>query len=374
MKENRNDPVQKWLETARWAASGGNAQPWVVEYTTQGGRSQLSQIHIHLKIDPNYRQHPSLMDVNGIASAMALGCLTTTLVSMAHWDGYSLARIDHQPESSIWTSSVVLQFEEHMQGQSLDYTPEEILKRNTDRHRFKTTPVPQALNEFLEHALKKYSGLSMQTFKENKNRLNSTLFELENIRWQNKPLFESLLSEISFAEKDASALRKIPHYQLGISSLDEMFLRLLKKYPLFRALLRLGLHRPAVGKIVRDSIVYSERICFLQAPDVSFRSGFEMGRCFQELWLEANRNGVSFQPIASPLIALGFWKSPANYGFSPKQVSVLSHLTLESAKQFSLDFKNLTIGFRIGWPEQATQVGVRQNLVGIRKESFSQTA
>lgn len=374
MKENRNDPVQKWLETARWAASGGNAQPWVVEYTTQGGRSQSNLIHIHLKIDPSYRAHPSLMDVHGIASAMALGCLTTTLVSMAHWDGYSLARVDHQPEISIWTSSVVLQFEENMQGQSFDYTPEEILKRNTDRHRFKTTPVPQSLTEFMDRALKKYSGLSIQIFKENKNRLNSTLFELENIRWQNRPLFESLLSEISFAEKDTAALRKIPHYQLGISSLDEMFLRLLKRYPLFRALLRLGLHRPAVAKIVRDSISYSERICFLQAPDVSFHSGFEMGRCFQELWLETNRYGVSFQPIASPLIVLGFWKSPATYGFSPKQASMLSHLTLAGANQFSLDFKNLTIGFRIGWPEQATQTGVRQTLVGIKKESLSKIA
>ena len=63
-----------WLDFAKWAPSGGNAQPWRVEY-----EENYNSIAFRLAIEPVCKTNSSLMDVRGAASAMALGALAENL-------------------------------------------------------------------------------------------------------------------------------------------------------------------------------------------------------------------------------------------------------------------------------------------------------
>ncbi len=367
MELNSQSIVQKWLTIARWAASGGNAQPWIAHYS-----EEADHLILYLSIDPSYRQHPSLMDIMGLASVMSLGCLTLNLTQMAHGDGYVCDSMEIQKQNSNWDSTVILQFRRNRNTYS-PYTEEDILLRKTDRQKYKQTPISIELEQAIAGITKKYKSTHLFTFKEEKNQLATDLFNLENIRWQHSRLFNSMLSEISFSQSQSSGSDKIPEYQLGISPADQAILKLLKQFPVLQFLLKLGFHRHPVKKIIQDSVTCCERICFLQGNDLSVEECFQLGQCFQEIWLETNKNGVSFQPIGNPLIALGYWNDPSAFSFKKKQQKTLIHITENFSTSYHIDLKKPTLGFRIGWPEAPSRNGVRKELIAKKISLNSQS-
>ncbi len=368
MESNSQSKVQTWLTTARWAASGGNAQPWTVRYS-----EEADQLILFLSIDPSYSKHPSMMDIQGLASVMSLGCLTLTLTQVAHREGYSCESIEIQKQKSNWDSTVILHFSPSRNTDS-SYTEQDILSRKTDRQKYKQEPISIELEQAIAGITKKYKSTHLFTFKEEKNRLASDLYSLENIRWQHSGLFNSMLSEISFSQNQSIDSDKIPDYQLGISRLDQAILKVLKQVPVLQFFLKLGFHQLPVKKIIKDSVTYSERICFLQGDNLSIEDCFHLGQCFQEIWLETNKNGVSFQPIGNPLIALGYWNDPSVFSFKKKQQKTLIQLTENFLSNYHIDLKKPTLGFRIGWPEAPSRKGVRKDLVAKKISLNSRSA
>lgn len=364
MELNSQSKVQKWLTTARWAASGGNAQPWTVHYS-----EEADQLILFLSIDPSYSKHASMMDILGLASVMSLGCLALNLIQVAHGDGYSCDSIKIQKQNSNLDSTVILHFSPNRNTYS-SYSEKDILSRKTDRQKYKQTPISTELEQAIAGIAKKYNNTRLFTFKEEKNQLSTDLFNLENIRWQHAGLFNSMLSEISFSQNQSTGSDKIPEYQLGISRVDRAILKLLKQVPVLQFFLKLGFHKHPVKKIIQDSVTYSDRICFLQGNDLSIEDCFQLGQCFQEIWLETNKNGVSFQPIGNPLIALGYWNDPSAFSFKKKQQKILIQLTENFLSSYQIDLKKPTLGFRIGLPESPSRIGVRKELIA-KKNSFN---
>lgn len=340
-----SNKVQQWLDNARSAASGGNAQPWSVYYEVIDER-----VAIQLSIDPEYILQASAMDVNGVASAIALGCLAENLMIVAGHDGYLLKENKWNLQKTIELSSVTLIFEPTEKAATKNVLSiESLFKRWTNRNPYKTDTIDPDMIKSIYEIFNKYSALEYAEVKHGHPELIKELSKIEKVRWTNEIFLKSMLAEIVFDSKQNKSFDGIPAEQLGISFFEQKLLKLTKKF--FGASLfifKAGLYRLSVKKNVTDLLENCDRIFFLQAKNIDFKNCFEMGLCFQEVWLQINNTGVAFQPIGSFFIPLGYWHDPARYQFNPEQMELLQQVTMNCKALFSIDLKKPTMAFRIG--------------------------
>lgn len=343
--------AMKWARAARWAASGGNAQPWEITIS-EGARS--NEIQVTLQIDPVYKKHPSPMDVGGKASVIALGCYAVYLESLAHKDGYHLVSTDHQNPNSSWDIRVALVFShrEYCLGPTTNRHPDEasLYGRWTDRMPFKTSRCPEELKMRLAEIWRHHTTITEYVFAENRDQLIAPLRRLEQLRWENPIFRDALFEEISFSSLTSSeSERKIPSAQLGASVTERYFLHALYRYPSLRNLLDFGgakvIARKTVGKLIRNS----SEVIWLQTKDDTDAGCYELGRCFQKLWLEINQYGFSFQPIGLPLVALSFWHGDNHQiAKNSRHAKAVLEVTEIFRTEFSIDLKKPALGFRFG--------------------------
>lgn len=342
--------VLSWMKTARWAASGGNSQPWQVRARENG-----TEITVDLTVDSEYRKHPSAMDIQGLAAALALGCLAKNLELAAANDGYALTSTTCHFGETYFDGRVRLIFQVHP-GVQKKMTNEQIVARRTDRGAFHTDALPASfLTKLRSIVAGSPSEIQYFEFSSDSNRrkadLVAPLSEIEHVRWRNGPLLAGVLSEISFGKEISHELRKIPVTQLGVAVQDQWFIWMFRRFKSMRGLMKLGFDALPVRRAVYDFCRHSERVCFLQSnidgSERDFEQAFEMGRVYQEQWLEANNNGISFQPLGLPLIALGYWRHQSQLEFTATHEGALEYATQQFEK-LGVDLRQLVMGFRLG--------------------------
>jgi len=350
--------AQQWLNDARWAASGGNAQPWVVQIDETD-----DYVAFLITIDPIYRRQPSALDINGMASAMALGTLTFNLMVVAGNSGFCFIKKNYITLESIWSGAVELVFGRGP-TESMHLKVSDVLNRRTDRGPYNRIGISLELERALEKILNRNTIGTFREFRTDKGLLQPYLSDLEKIRWQNPTFLNSLIEEISFESDPNRSPDKIPAMQLGINFAERTLLRIIQKFPALGCSFRLGLHVLPAYKGTMNFLNYCDRVYLLQAKDNCFESCVRFGEYFQELWLEVNRHSTSFQPLGAPLIALAYWENPEAYGFSKSQKRSIEFLTECFRTQFEIDLKKLTIGFRIGLPIRQAAKSPRKDLLG----------
>lgn len=343
--------VKSWIYKAKWAASGGNAQPWAVEIVS----ASTHTVEVRVSIDSKYRQHPSPMDVDGLASVMALGCFSFYMEVIAQGDHYCFEDAELVSGSTPWDFAVVLMFTRSEES-SRPYGETDLRMRWTDRSPFLRDPLPTRLIQRIEQATSRVAGVHFTWVDSQLPEWIPWLRKLEYLRWCHSPLRDGLFDEISFSgsRNDDSENHKIPLSQLGAGKVDQTFLALLKRFPGLRAILEWGPAHMISRKAVDLPLKNCAAVGVLQVESGSEGQCFEMGRLFQELWVEFNRSQVSFQPIGLPLIALAYWHGDQlKYGATPWKEDLVKSVTQEFAQRFHLDLKRPTLGFRVGFPTQA---------------------
>lgn len=346
------DRVQRWLDVARWSPSGGNAQPWQVRVNRKN-----DEIELRIEISDEYRRDPSPMDVEGTASVIALGAFVRSLRYVCANDGFHVVAVDFEFGAVHWRSAVILHVVSlptpRVEGA---YSNQEIQARRTDRGAYQTTPLsPEFLSRF-QSMLAKFSSVRAVEFAAHseirKEQLIVPLARIERVRWRNSRLLDALLHEVSFSEGDVD--RKIPVSQLGISKIDRLVLQALRSWPFARRVFCTPVVEIPVRRAVRDFCWDCERVVFLEAvfdeknKNDEFLALIELGECFQMIWLEASRQGVSFQPLGLPLIVLGYWRDRGIFSFSDNEISALELATNEFREKFDIDLKRPVLGFRLG--------------------------
>ena len=350
--------AQKWLDTAKRAASGGNAQPWAVEFD-----EKPSSVAIRLSIDPAYIAHPSAMDKGGEASAMALGSLAFNLEIVANLDHYELSHKLWDLQKTFWDSSVTLFFTANADVKS-EFSLNDIIQRKTDRTPYQKTEIPGQVLKNIRLIVRKYDVLEYFEFNTNKEQIAPALLEIEKIRWSNSELINSFLSEISFGKEEQVAKDKIPASQLGIPFLLSLFLRTLRSFPQLNVVFKLGFLHVASKKALENYIKRSDRLFFIQAINNDFECCYELGKCFQEIWLSCNQAGLGFQPFGLPLIPLTFWNHNGALKFTAAEPKKLEAVTSELANKFQMNLKCPMMGLRIGIPTQDAKQTLRKEITG----------
>ena len=354
--------IHKWVQIARWAPSGGNAQPW---------RVTVSDLSVRISVDPDYRIDPSPMDSTGIAAAIALGAFAFTLECAAAVDGYKIAQKTIQSRASLWDGYVEIRFEPG------DVEPRfsiaQIRSRQTERLPFSEEAIDPAVLLRLREIFNRVKGvraveLTAQT-SPSKIAIFKPLASLEKIRWQNSVLLGALLEEINFGKEEKSRVTGIPASQLGATVFELGLLSVIKRIKILRIALQVGFENLAIRKALGVIVRKSGALFFVQTEigraGNEFSACFGLGELFQEAWLEANASGLGFQPISLPLVALAHWRS----GERTPKLSV-EHLHLietstEALRAFGLDLKMPMMGFRIGILKKKSGQTLRKDVSDI---------
>lgn len=354
----------KWLEDAKRAPSGGNSQPWQVQYT-----ENASQVALKLGIDPEYLAKISSMDVKGAASVLSLGCLGLNLQILAQLDGFKLTSRTFE-NTQQWTQGTMTLVFEKGQVPAPLWQREHLENRRTNRSRFIKKEIPLETRNQIAELAAKFPGVIVKSYREEKSKLIPKLSMLETIRWQTSVLLNSVVSEVNFGKDIKLAKDGIPSTQLGADLGERGLLRMVRNFPWTGGIFKIpAICNLAVSKGTFDFIREADTVYLLQVPENSFASFVELGECFQALWLEANKHGIAFQPVGSALVALGFWLNRKHYGFNAHQETEIKRVTEEFQKDFSLDFKKLMLGFRLGYASAETGQAPRKE---IRAEQNSE--
>lgn len=352
------DRVQRWLDVARWSPSGGNAQPWQVRVNRK-----KHEIELRIEISDEYRKDPSPMDVEGVASVIALGAFVRSLRYVCANDGFEVSSVEFDFKNVHWQTAVVLKMSPHGSSFSVaqmagGYTNLEIESRRTDRLAYSASPLASEFLVDIRSLVEGFPAIRSREFNSysetTKEDVLISLKAAERVRWRNPVLLEGLLREISFVSAKKS--RKIPASQLGASKIDQALLQAMKRWPVLRAAFQTPLVEIPVRRALREFHRGSSCLMFLELSssrsqlkqEDEFRALFELGECFQTIWLEANRRGVSLQPLGLPLVVLGLWRDPGSFSFSLADKAALERVTDEFREKFQLNLKNPVIGFRLG--------------------------
>lgn len=308
------------------------------------------------------------MDVDARAAIVALGCYSVYLESFAARDGYALKQSVVNRGASSWDVEISLEFAPVTeQSVANGHSTEALAARWTDRRKYVAEPCAAELKARMNSVLSRYPEVQEISVSTKMKRLTPHFERLEILRWRNQAFRDALFEEIDFSKgKTAASARKIKSSQLGVNRLDLFFLRLMHQFPVLRKILELGGAELIAGKTVGPLFQASAGISFLQARTDSEGSAFEIGRCFQELWLTINDYGYSFQPIGLPLIAYSFWRGDVHgLGDSPFHTQLLHRATEEVRSEINVNLKNLVLGFRYGptrFARDHSEVGPRADV------------
>ncbi|MBY0415830.1 MAG: hypothetical protein K2Q18_16785, partial [Bdellovibrionales bacterium] len=175
--------IEKWIILATSSPSGGNAQPWKLDYNIQD-----DEIHINLSIDKEYQAKVSPMDLDGSAGLIALGCFGKTLELAASLDQYSISQKIIHSESIFWSSNVTYIYKKNRENKIPLYSEESILKRRTNREPYYKKEVPKALKNKIQNIYKKYPDVQYIEISNSDKNLISSWEGLEKLRFRNKHL------------------------------------------------------------------------------------------------------------------------------------------------------------------------------------------
>ena len=353
-----SERIASWITKASRAASGGNAQPWDIQFEESD-----SQIAFRISIDKQYQKDPSIMDVAGVASALSIGCFGRYLVGIALLENFDLVNKKFNDRNDLWASSVELLFEKNENSNSEKNKPNiQEPFHQTNRYPYKKIPLDKLFEKQLEEKAARYSTIKLLRIDKEDQNFKQALNNLETVRWINYQFLESLFKEITTSDTQQLG---IPVAQLGVSFLEENFIKFLKNnLELGFSMLNFGLHKATVQKNTENFLKNCSQVYFLQAADFSLQACFDLGYCFQDLWIEVNSQKLSFQPNGNGFVALAHWHTPNNKIFNQKEIRMIEDSTQLLNQSSGLNLKVPVIGFRIGYSNKAIPLSPRRPLKG----------
>lgn len=352
------EQINIWLNVARWAPSGGNAQPWKVRI------SDADKAELVLSVSPEYRQKPSLMDCDGSAAVLALGTFAETLSQVVQLDGHQLEVLSIQQGPTFFDIEVTLRivFDTRLDLFNLVISSlNSIRNRVTNRGKFLNKSIPEDFKKWMIYQcqLSEIDVFAIES-QDEKNKLIKTLSVFEKVRWENTQTLADLFHEI-----ETNSNVGIPFSRLGVSAPEVFFLKLLKRFSVLRPLIRLGISGNIAKQSVQKPLLNTPTYFYLRSRSHSPVSFFKLGRLVQRIWLGAQEKDMGFQPMEGHLLGYGALYSPQIYNFSPTHQTKLAGVIGAYRDNWGIDLHKPLFGFRLGYPCKVVGPSPRKNVVEI---------
>lgn len=354
--------IEKWLDIAKWAPSGGNAQPWKVMIL------DCDKGSLRISIDQDYRKKPSLLDIDGSASVVGLGIFVETLSQTVQLDDYILEVEEVRSGATFFDAEIFIRISENVGtsfSEKVVIRAESIKQRATNRNKYKLEPLPSDFKEWMiAQCGKEKIKLVPVEEKQDRLRLIEVLSQLEKVRWENPRFLEDLLSEIG-SDNNLG----IPFYQLGVGLPEILMLKTLKVFRFLRGVLRLGFTSEIAKQSIRKPLLGAPSYFYLVGSGYSLEAFFYLGATVQRIWLAAQERGLGFQPLEGHLLAYSALRmSEPSKSLDLYQESQIKsiHLVAEKYIQYwGIDLREPLFGFRLGYPLAEAKISARKSVSEI---------
>jgi len=334
------DP-HRWINLAAKSPSGGNSQPWNIVVEKNEGCFIFT-----LSISAEYAEKPSVMDLDGSASVVALGTFAFSLQVAAAQDGYILTETNYLNSDSYWDCSVYLRF---TPGQSHSLIgPTWLIKRRTHREKLSNERIKSETIDCFRDIAESQS-LRFQYFPHPPTSLLKNLYPLEEYRWQNRKFLDSLLSEISFSKTKNPQERKIWVSDLSITPVQKFFLYLVHRFSMLRLFFKLGAAKPVSSDNFYPLIANSGGLIFLSVIQNNFQNIFQFGQALQQIWLLAESQNIGVQPFSQSLVYYNSKKHPLNEEIQQFEKNRFELNAVQISQLHSIDLNHFTLGLRVGY-------------------------
>lgn len=344
--------IKYWLSLSRYAASGGNQQPWRVHI------NHIDKNRVSLTIRLDNHLEDSLTDTFGAGSLISLGCFVATLNAVGASFQIKTEKTSFYCEKNYWDTYLDL---EYLLGSetSIQYKLSTIQGRRTYRGPYKNERIKDELVHLLVYNLPK--RINIYDLSENKDLVSKYVSDTTFIRLTEKYLFNELMNEL-FKRNNINKTG-LPIDTLGLSKFSELLIYLIKNNNLFFS--HRIYHLASVFESIQWPLKKTSHLFYLSSETNEPISWFEIGYNFQNIWYSLSEHGIALQPLANNLINFNYFTKKQNYSISDKSKKLLEYWQNHIKNQINIDLIKPGIMFRIGYPKKLMKASPRKKLEEI---------
>jgi hypothetical protein len=355
------EEVVKLVEAANLAPSGGNVQPWIWMFDKRG--------ILHLVHD-QIRSH-SLLDYKGTGSLIAFGAALENLRLQA-------AKMGLVTEEKIQ----IKEFEEKLVAsirfvskstQPLDVPHGDLVEglglRCTNRKNGKRKPLSAEQLQAV-YSLVPNAHLRLQHLEEDSSleKLAKVIGGMDRMRLFHEQGLVDFINEVRWSDKEARETKDgIDIATLELSGAERAAMGLLKD-PRTVRFFRKFVMGYGLTKISKDTITTSSAMFLLSAASFDAHSYLEAGKVLQRIWLWANLQGLSFQPVTASLFIFHKVLKEKDHGFSEEEELAIKQMKDSFDFLFDSDKKMEEIFmFRLNFADSPSMRAYRREVLDTLK-------
>lgn len=281
--------IERIIQAACLAPSGGNAQPWKFQYRS----NKLYIFH-----DASYSY--SLLDYNNLGSYIAFGAMLENIELTANTMGLSV-KPDIFPLKDDFRLIAVVSFANNVAKSSHSHLAAVIGTRITNR----TLTVKKMLDGQDEHALISIAstipGAALQLFnsEEHLQEFAEILSNTERLRFLHpRGHYDTFVKELRFTRKEVeSTADGLDINTLNISQGDIAALQIARDPSAIQFLHQM--HKGSgFKKLTAKNVSTASSIGVLSMDGQEAQHFLQGGRALEKIWLEANHRRIAFQPVS----------------------------------------------------------------------------
>ena len=358
IQENKTlTPIQKVMDSARWAPSGDNTQPWKFEFYSE----------LECTVKGSDTRHHCVYDLQGNASKLAIGCLLETAKISASEFGYhvdiseSASNTDEHPTYSIKlvesSSNIVDPLCPHIQTRCVQRKPMGTAPLSTHEKQELINSLPDGFSVIF------YESLSQRW------QIAKLLFGNAYTRLSMKEGFDVHSSVIEWGatlSKD-----KVPDGALGVDPVMRKIMKwTMKNWERYSFMTKYlgGTFTPRVTMDMATSLRCCSHFALIAPQEcVSQAEYAEAGAALQRFWLTSDKLKLGFQPEYTPIVFSEYLRRNVEFTQNTK--------TIENAKLMEEKFSDLMQSKelvnrvcyfgRLGRGSKATSRSIRKELVDL---------
>jgi len=284
--------IEKILDSARWAPSGDNSQPWRFEILTDA----------HVAVHCFDTRDNVVYDLQGHASQISIGALLET-ISIAATDHKLIANISRRTEQPITKPIFDIHFDPN---ETITNNPlsKFIVQRTVQRRPMKTAKLTTEQKQSLEKSLPEGFSICWLEGFSNKFDMAKLMFLNDKLRLSIKEAYDVHKSVIEWNTKYSKD--KIPEKALGVDYVTARLMQwTLKSWGRvsFMNKYLAGTLAPRIQLAFIPALACGAHFVILSDKKPNSIDDFtKSGRALQNFWLTATQEGLGLQPEYTPLV------------------------------------------------------------------------
>jgi len=335
LKLNQQE-IKDLITQANLAPSGGNCQPWIWIYDISGV--------LHLFHDQ--KRSISLLDYKGTGSLIAFGAALENLRLAAAASGIVIQIISQiKSFEQELIASVIF---ESKSNQPVDVPFKELVEgiplRNTNRKNEDRVIIPAEKLEVYE-SMARESGSIAETISsiEDLQTLSEVIGGMDRMRLFHEQGYRDFVSEIRWSEQEAIDTGDgIDMATLELTKTDQLVMGLIRDPGTMEFFRKFDLGH-GLAKISDKTLLSASAVMLVLEDEFSPMAYLNSGATLQRIWIKANQDGYSFQPISASLFVFHRVNREIENGYSESEVEVIKTLKQKLNTLFNKDLKNQEI-------------------------------